>query len=70
MHVAGPSWSATYYFPEGWEHAGGRRSADFVMTITRAGMHRGYDAPIVLTVERMGVPLAYVYDLRAPGDGS
>lgn len=65
VYVAGPKVPAEYYFPEGWESVGGLRSAQFVMTMTRAGMHTAYDAPVLVTVERMGVPLAYVFDWRA-----
>lgn len=57
---------ATYYFPPSWQAVDNPADADFAILTTRHHIHASFPGRPVLTVERMGIPLATVNNLREP----
>jgi hypothetical protein len=55
----------TYFFPKNFLLTYNPAEADFFIATTRFDADKSIDAPIILTVERLGVPLAVVKDLSA-----
>lgn len=65
VRLCGPPQSALYYLPPRWEAAvDGKGPADFYLAFTRSQCPDAPTGPRLLVVERMGVELAYVLDLR------
>lgn len=65
VRICGPHQSALYYLPPRWEaSADGQGPADFYIAFTRSPCADAPQGPRLLDVERMGVELAYVLDLR------
>lgn len=56
---------AAYYLPDWFATAKHRSTADFHIASTRKGVPDNMEASPVAVVERLGVPLSLVYDLRA-----
>ena len=56
---------STYYFPKWMTYVKDPALADFVVSITRDRMDESVDGAPILTVSRLGVPLAIVKDRRA-----
>lgn len=65
VRVCGPHDSALHYLPPTWKAPkGGQGDADFYISFTRSSCGPVPAGRELLRVERMGVPLAYVLDLR------
>ena len=56
---------STYYFPKWMTYVKQPDQADFIVSITRDGMDESVDGTPILTVSRLGVPLAIVKDRRS-----
>jgi hypothetical protein len=55
----------TYYFPRNFSLTYDLDQADYFIANTSIGMDKLVDGPVVLKVERLGVPLAVVKELPA-----
>lgn len=64
LHCFGAKWLAEPFLPENIRYVDNIADADFYLSITRLNMHRMVDAPVIVQVERNGVPLALIKDLR------
>lgn len=64
VYVTGPSLCAREYFGDSIRWVGGPALAEMVLAVTRTRSHRDYEGPEVLRVEREGVALAVVIDVR------
>jgi len=56
--------SSSYFFPSWIRFTKNPEEADFVISTTRYGIDEILDGPVLLTVKRLGVPLAVVKDRR------
>jgi hypothetical protein len=56
--------SALYFFPRNFVYQRDLDKADFVLCMTRWDQDKEVEAPIYFNVERFGVPLTVVKDLR------
>ncbi|QJE72360.1 hypothetical protein HHL28_03930 [Aerophototrophica crusticola] len=66
VRVCGPHESALYYLPPRWRAPpDGQGPVDFYVSFTRSPCPDAPKGPEIVRVERMGVTLAYVLDLRA-----
>ena len=63
--LLGTAHSAVYFFPRNFVYTGNPEKADFILCMTRWNRDRYIQAPLYLAVERFGVPLTVVKDLRA-----
>lgn len=64
IYVAQPHLLSATFFPDNFHLERNKEKADFFISTTRFGWHRASDAPIFLTVERQGIPLAIVKKLN------
>lgn len=60
----------TYFFPKNWLLTYDPADADFFIATTRFDADKAVQGPVVLTVERMGVPLAVVKEISSTGTSS
>jgi len=56
--------SSSYYFPPNLSFTKKPEEADFIIVTTRDRLNEMLDGQVILTVERFGVPLAFVKDRR------
>jgi hypothetical protein len=56
----------TYFFPKNFSLTYNPAEADFFIATTRFNADKSVDGPTILTVERLGVPLAVVKQLSSP----
>ena len=56
--------STSYFLPSWITFTKNPEQADFVISTTRYGIDQILDGPVLLTVKRLGVPLAVVKDRR------
>ncbi|MEW5693787.1 MAG: glycosyltransferase family 39 protein [Candidatus Hydrogenedentota bacterium] len=54
----------SYYFDSHLKETDNEKEADFFISITRFNDHNSVDGEIILTVQRMGINLAYIKDRR------
>jgi hypothetical protein len=64
LHCFGAKWLAEPFLPDNIRYVEDSTEADFYLSITRLNRHLATDAPVLVTVERHGVILAVVRDLR------
>ena len=57
--------SSTYYFPPNLTFTKKPEEADFIIAVTRDRLHEMLDGQVILTVDRLGVPLTFVKDRRS-----
>jgi hypothetical protein len=62
--VVGPEVSASYYFPTNFKLTKDARLADFAISFTRWGLDKKVPGTPIVAVERMGVELAVVKEVR------
>jgi hypothetical protein len=66
VYVCGSRPAAAYYFPGHWKLTGHVEEGDFAIILRRNTCNQPFrNRRVLLTVERKGVALAYVYDQRA-----
>ncbi|HYE52720.1 MAG TPA: glycosyltransferase family 39 protein [Azospirillaceae bacterium] len=63
VRLCGPPGSALYYLPPSWRGVG-EGEADFYVAYTRGRCPGAPEGAELVRVERMGIPLAFVLDLR------
>ncbi|WP_114393636.1 hypothetical protein [Oleisolibacter albus] len=69
VRVCGPSGSALTYLPAAWRApADGKGPADFFLSFTRSRCGDEPEGPVLVRIERDGVLLAFVKDLRSLPD--
>lgn len=64
--IAGPEESVMYYLPAGFSPASDTTSADFYVSYTRWRSDQRVEGKVIARVQRMGVTLSVVKDLRVP----
>ncbi len=64
LHCFGAKWLAEPFLPDNIRYVEDSAEADFYLSMTRLKRHLAVDAPVLVTVERHGVILAVVKDLR------
>jgi hypothetical protein len=71
VRVCGPPTSALYYLPRSWSGAPlGSQRADFYIAFTRGPCQNPPPGPEIIRIERDGLPLAIVRDLRPGPDAA
>ncbi len=57
--------SSTYFFPPNFHRTKNPDKADYYLATTRANRHKRFaNSPVLFTVDRLGVPLLYVVNMR------
>lgn len=64
VYVAGPRQVAEYFLPERFSLANSPSEAEFAIVNSQMMMHTLFDGETIGVIEREGLPILYIYDMR------
>jgi hypothetical protein len=64
IYVTGPVEAASYYFPDNFKLEKNIENADYCITFTRTNIDRSIKYPTIISVERFGIPLSLVKEIK------